>query len=172
MQDYHSLVSNSTKSKAFEDIVTPQENLPLFLKLDLFTNKYIFQLSKFDYDSIIEKHRMNDKAHVKTFNWSQFNRSSTDSMASLYAVLSPYYKSKLSSKLRRDICATMSSKLPYMEKRYLYLRKKSFAGKHPALSRNVQSFTSFADLLYARLEKHYRDQLKLLAQKEGFQLYV
>lgn len=28
------------------------------------------------------------------------------------------------------------------------------------------------DLLYARLEKHYRDQLKLLAQKEGFQLYV
>ncbi|KAH9394971.1 hypothetical protein TYRP_005035, partial [Tyrophagus putrescentiae] len=135
-------------------------------------NHYIFQLSKFDYDSIIEKHRMNDKAHVKTFNWSQFNRSSTDSMASLYAVLSPYYKSKLSSKLRRDICATMSSKLPYMEKRYLYLRKKSFAGKHPALSRNVQSFTSFADLLYARLEKHYRDQLKLLAQKEGFQLYV
>ncbi len=141
---HNSSIFTNTQCKAYEDIVTVQENMPSFLKLDLFSNKYTFQLSKFDYDSIIAKHRLNDKAHVKTFNWSQFNRSSSDLMVSLYSSLSQYYKSKLSSKLRHHICANFSSKMPYMEKRYFILRKKAFKGKHPPLKLTVQSFVTYA----------------------------
>lgn len=140
----HSLPLNNAANTDYQDIVTVQDDLPQFLKLDPFSGKYVFQLSKFDIDSIITTRQLNEKEFVKSFTWAQFNRSATDLMANVYSKLTEFYKSELSSKFRREICATLSSKLPVMEKKYYRLRKKSIKETAPSLSRNVQKLESLS----------------------------
>lgn len=145
----------SAVNKDFEDLVTTQENMPPFLKLDPFSNKYVIHLSKFDFDSIIAKHRLNDKKYIKSLTWDQFNKSTTELMVSFYSKLSKFYKSELSSKFRRNFCAVLLSKLPLMEKRYFILRKKSSKGRIPEFTSHVKSLSSFAVTIIFVLFKFY-----------------
>lgn len=126
--------------------MTFQEDMPPFFKLDPFSNSYVIYLNKFDFESEITKRRLNDKQYVKNLTWIQFNKATTELMASFYSILSEFYKSELSSKFRHNFCAVALSKLPLMEKQYFYLRKKSSQGHpdHPELSKHVKSLTSFA----------------------------
>lgn len=143
------LISNEIEQEnvfPYEDVVTiqPSTPLPKFLSKDRHSKKFVFNLSKFDYNIIIEKLQLNDKEYVYQLSWKQFNRLSTKLMKSFYSTLSTFYQYGLSSKFRRNFCAVVASKLPYCEKMYQRIRKKSEKGLlSPDLTGNVKSLTSY-----------------------------
>lgn len=156
-----------------EDDVTPCLNMPDFLQFDRLSGKYVFHIGLFDFETPIAKKKLQDESVVNAFAWAQFNKTTSDIISDFYKVLAIYYKHGLSPKFRRNFCAAIAFNLPLMEKKYTQIRELSAHGSlSPDLSDTVKAITSYSDLLFSRLEKHSRYQLKKLAKKEGFQLKV
>lgn len=131
----------------FEDDVTlnPEEAIPKFLSFDSITNKFVFFLSKYDFDDVIAKHNMNDKKFVKSLTSIDFLQATSKMMTSFYQPLTSYYQTGFSSKFKRNFCAVLASKLPYCEKKFQRIKQKSAKGKLSAdLSKTVKSLVSYS----------------------------
>lgn len=126
-----------------EDDVTPCLDMPQFLQFDRLSGKYVFHLGLFDFDTVIEKKRLNDENVVQALTWAEFNKTTSEIIASYYTILANFYKNGISSKFRRHFCAALSSKLPLMEKKYLNIREQTAQG-NLYLSDTVKSIVFYA----------------------------
>lgn len=119
--------------------------MPKYLRYDPCLQKYVFQLSKFDYCTLIEEHRVNDKKAVKTMNWSQFSFANSKLLQSYCKILFCVYKYGFSNKFMHSFCAGLATKLPVFEKKYHCFKKKSAKGKlDSVLSKTSEKTESFA----------------------------
>lgn len=154
----------------FEDDVTlnPEEAIPKFLSFDSITNKFVFFLSKYDFDDVIAKHNMNDKKFVKSLTSIDFLQATSKMMTSFYQPLTSYYQTGFSSKFKRNFCAVLASKLPYCEKKFQRIKQKSAKGKLSAdLSKTVKSLVSYSDFLYYRFDVNSRHSIKQAAKNRN-----
>lgn len=126
-----------------EDDVTPCRDMPNFLQFDRLSGKYIFHLGLFDFDTVIAKKRLQVETVVQALTWAEFNKTTSEIIASYYTILANFYKNGISSKFRRHFCAALSSKLPLMEKKYLDLREQTAQGSL-YLSDTVKSIVFYA----------------------------
>lgn len=132
---------------AFEDevVIDSEESIPNFLSYHHCLKKYIFQPSKFDYDTIIEQHMLNNKNYVKKMTWKDFCEKASQLMASYYLSLSTVFKTGFSPQFKRSFCSNVALKLPFCEQKFFKFLKKSSEGKlSPDMSKTVKSFASYA----------------------------
>lgn len=124
--------------------VNDGEEVPRWLHYDPITSKYTFTMSRFDWQSIPEALKMNQKETVGSWSWRAFNKATASLASRVYTVLAKYFQSGLSPIFRRKVCSSFSSRLPYMEKKYRYFRNLSSNGNlSPDLSNTVKKLSTF-----------------------------
>lgn len=159
----------------FEDTVTfsPKETIPKYFRFDSLTNKFVFQLSNYDFDDVIVKHNMNNKKFVKSLTSIQFLHETSSMITSFYQPLTLYYQSGFSSKFKHNFCAVLTSKLPFCEKKFHRIKQKSAKGTlSPDLSKTVKSLASYSDFLYYRFDINSRHIIKQAAKNRNQSLKV
>lgn len=139
--------TNSLFVSAFQDevVIEASETVPKYLRFDQCLQKHVFQLSRFDFNTLIEEQRLNYKETVKNMTWDKFSAANSKLLHSFCKVLFSVYKYGFSVKFMRNFCAGLATKLPVCEKKYHRLKKKSANGKlDPNLSQTSKQTESFA----------------------------
>lgn len=127
-----------------KDVVTPCDEMPEWLWKDPLSNSYVFCLGRYDFETKVLNSPFADKKIVKKMNWDQLNKATAKMVGEIYLDLSKYYQNGLSSSFRHTLCAVLASKLPFVERKYLKIRKQ--ASENPNLtflSKTVESLISF-----------------------------
>ncbi|KAH9392399.1 hypothetical protein TYRP_005474, partial [Tyrophagus putrescentiae] len=160
---------------AFQDdvIIEADESIPNYLRYDHCLQSYVFQLSKFDYDTTIEELKMNNKELVKKMTWNQFSFANCKLLGSFCKTLFSVYKYGFSAKFMRNFCAGLTTKLPVCEKMYYRLKKKSARGKlNPDLSKTSKQCKSFSEFLFSRMNLNTRYHVQKTAKERNERLKI